>query len=303
MSIPSTEREQILVSSSSDELQTIGIVVKGTYWIVFSSHGNLHLKEYEGGYSLRIAVAVPHFHVTNALDIDLNILTDRFWLWKIKHDNTLELVEIEPIVNGDAIIHSTTQIDTNIKNVRVYVEGGKYVKVYRLDVSGNLVLKTYANPKNASPNHIVPMNWGANYLDSFDTTVDSDHLKVSYANIASPPNIYVEDYFLTVPQLIVYSQIGMTLNVNLVWDDILSAESYRLARSTDPLFSTYIIVFNGLSTSFVDTVPSYNASYYYCVKMELPSLGIESEWSTVKEVHVGSSPGFFGTRPVPGRPP
>jgi PKD repeat protein len=291
MSIPSEERKQVIVSSTSNERQSKGIIVKSTYWVVFSSFGNLHMREFEGSYSLRLSVAAPQFHLTPALDGSLNILSDRFWLWKVDMDDNLDLVEVEPVVNGDPIIHDTTRISAGIVNIRANVRDGYPVNVYCVTAVGSLVLKIYSDIKSAVPDKTVDLDWSPTRLDSFDTVSYDDKVNVAYLDVLSPPNIYTEDYDLSISEITTYVQIGTTLQIQLEWEEVDGAEGYRIERAIDdPLFLDSIIIYSGTNTSFVDDVPSYNTEYYYRTKVEVPSLGIESVWSTSRNVTIGASP-------------
>ena len=287
MSIPIDERKYIIASSTSDERQAKGIIVKGTYWIVFSAYGNLHMREFEGGYSTRISIATPYFHLTPALDNSLNLLNDRFWLWTVDASNVLRLIEIEPIVNGTPIIHDTTVISSYVKNIRGTVKDGKPVVIYTLTPSDQCILRIYSNIKSGIPSASSTLHWVGTRLDNFDALAIDSSIHVAYLNISSPPNVYSEDYDLSVPEIINCEQIGILKQVQIEWNEIVDTESYRLERSIDdPTFASSTVIYNGLLTSFVDYVPSYSKTYYYRVKQELPSLGIESVWSETKYVTV-----------------
>jgi len=292
MSIPSNEREQILVSSTNDERQSQAVIVKGTYWNIFSSFGNLHMREFGGAYSLRISESTPKFHVTNALDGMGALLTDRFWLWKVSTSGVLSLLEIEPFVNGPPTIYDTTVIATDIVNIRANVTANNPVAVYCLTTTDDYVLRLYANVKTGIPDAVSDLNWSPSRLANYDTNTFDSSLIVAYMDVHSPPNIYTEDYSLTVPQLLTYSQVGVTLQIQLTWDTIIGTEGYRVERSiNDPLFGSSTVIYSGTLTSFTDNVPSYlTTCYYYRVKQELPSLDLESSWSTVRSVVLEVSP-------------
>lgn len=288
MAIPSSEREQILVSSTNNERQSQAVVVKGTYWNVYSAFGNLHIHEFGGAYALRISASTPQFHVTNALDEFGVLRADRFWLWKIDSSNNLDLVEIEPVVNGDPIIHDTTRIDTGVGNIRANVSDGKPVVVYTVTTTPDLIVKIYTDVKSAIPAKIVNMNWSGTRLPDLDSESYDDQIRVAFIDVLSPPNVYTEDYELSTSEITTYTQTPDILQINLEWEEVDGAESYRVERSIDdPLFADPDVIYSGPLLAFVDAIPSWNTSYYYRAKIEVPSLGLESVWSTIQQVDVG----------------
>jgi PKD repeat protein len=103
--------------------------------------------------------------------------------------------------------------------------------------------------------------------------------------------VYTEDYTLTIPEIFTYAQVGENLQIDLEWDSVTGAEGYRIERSIDdPLFTSSTWQYTGMNTSFTDTIPSYETDYYYRAKLEVPSMGLESLWSTVRLVEIGYAP-------------
>lgn len=56
MAIPTTDREQLLVSATSQEITSSSVICKSSYWTVFMSYERLSLKEYQGAiyYKIRL---------------------------------------------------------------------------------------------------------------------------------------------------------------------------------------------------------------------------------------------------------
>jgi PKD repeat protein len=297
MSIPSVARQQLIVSFFGAETLPKSVILKGTFWTVFSLRGNLYLKEYEGIPWRRIREQTTVFQLSRALDSSNNIKTDTFWLWEITSTGLLRLVEMEPFVDSPPVIQNQQVLFlSSVLNVSPDVHDGMNLRLFVLEDGTPKTLKihVYDDVWSGTPVVTEDLEWDADNLDEFDAdTPDSDRsiFDLAYPNVSSPSNIYTVDYSLSVPQIISASQVGITLQIAVSWDTITGGENYRLERSiNDPTFSSPTVVYSGPNTNTTDTVPFYNTTYWYRVKLEMPSLGIESDWSTAVSAATGGLP-------------
>ena len=66
--------------------------------------------------------------------------------------------------------------------------------------------------------------------------------------------------------------------VRLIWNASTGADNYILQRDTDPDFSSPIEIYSGSDISFADNITA-TGFYYYRVKAQIASIGIDSPWS------------------------
>lgn len=299
MAIPSPDREQNISSATGYETSASGVIAKGSLWFIYERFQTLSLREYQGAHFPSLRESVPVFHLSQALDAGLNIVTDRFWLWEITTANELNLIEVEPFTNRSPVIHSITSIESGVENVRVDLIEGEAVRVFILKTGSpnQQWLYVYVDVKSGVPTVTSQLTWSATRLDNYDSVTDSTALttfQVVYADTASPPNIYTISYSLSVPQIISATQVGD--DVNVFWDTITGGEMYRLERSIDdPSFApaNTTIVYYGSNTNFTDVAVGYVATFYYRVKLVMPSLSIESAWSSTVSVFIAPAIPFY----------
>ncbi len=312
MAIPTADREQLLVSATSQEIISSSVICKSSYWAVFMSYERLTLKEYQGAIYYKIRDTVPIFHLSIALNSSKQIITDRFWLWEITTMGSLNFLEIEPFSDRAPIIHEVTQlISSNVLNVKVDIQALSNIRVYILKdtVPKELWLYIYSDIKSGIPLITSQRNWSDTRLNNFDTGTQSNDrsiFNVAYVDVVSPPNVYQEDNTLSVPQIISAQQLPESKRVSIEWDTIMSGEMYRLERSiADPTFApaNTSVVYYGPDTIYIDDTPFYGTTYWYRVKLVMPSLALESLWSTGYSVVVFPYPlypDFIGT-PLEGQ--
>jgi hypothetical protein len=88
----------------------------------------------------------------------------------------------------------------------------------------------------------------------------SYHWSGSYSNTV----VYITQ--LTAPANFAATPASATV-INLAWDAVTNATSYRLQRSTDPTFrSSVSIIYSGSGTSFSNTGLTASTQYYYRIK-------------------------------------
>ena len=114
MTIPVTDRIENLLSGIGTESYPDSIILNNTMWTVYSTFGNLNLIEYQGNRFTRVRLDIADFRISRALNNDLTLNPNAFWLWEITPSNILNLVEIEPHSNTQPDIISVSEIHNNI---------------------------------------------------------------------------------------------------------------------------------------------------------------------------------------------
>lgn len=296
MAVPSIDRQELRVASYGGSTYGASVQAKSSFWTVFARSNKIYLSEYGGSTFVKLRTSVPRFSVTNALDSGNNLVTDRFWLWEVTSAGVLNLVELEPYTDKNPVVLDEVSIfPSGVVNAQIGLDPGFGVRLYVLEsgVPNDLKAYVYSDIKSAIYDFSADLEWSANNLDDYSIIIESGERAVvqAYSQTSSPGNIYTVDYGLSIPQFVSISQVGDSLSVSVEWDTIVGTENYRVERSKDdPTFASSVIAFSGLATSFIDSVSAYNATYYYRVKQEVPSLSIESDWSTTGDVTIGANP-------------
>jgi PKD repeat protein len=298
MSLPSLDRNEYPVSSIGIETEPQGIIVKGTLWAVQLGYGRVIVKEYEGQIYVANTFLANNYKITIALKNDLTLDTDRFWIWVVDRSHVLSLYEIEPYVASPPVItYSKTGLDTDITSVDVYVSAGNAIRVITLNSATELKSALYHNIRNPDLPAIEDLTWSGSRLSQISSYVNQGkiELDITYLDVASPPNVYIESYTIEAPQNLNAIQIGSSWGVLIDWDASIGANQYVLERDTTPSFLTPVSV-TVLQTNYNDTVPAYG-TYYYRVKAQSSSLLLESLWSSTISIDVIISiiVDFFGS--------
>jgi PKD repeat protein len=291
MALPPNDQELFVVSSRGAEQESSGIFVKSSWWSINLRFNTLSLVNYDGNTFLSFRKNVEEFHLSQALDSGYSINSDLIWLWEVTSTNELRLVEIEPFENSIPIINSVTSIDTGVVNVRTHIIDGYYprVMILKTGIPNTLWFNIYSDVKTGTPVFNNQLEWESTRYNNFDFddfTADYYTIDQIYSNQSSPGNIYTLDTSFSVPQFVSITQIGGLKTIGLEWDTITGAEDYTLERSTDPIFDpgSTIEAYSGSDTTYIDTVPSYDITYYYRVKMVMTSALLESAWSGTESI-------------------
>jgi hypothetical protein len=289
MSIPLLDKTEYLVSSTGLESSPDSIILNGTMWTVFSNLGNLGIRQYEGNIYKRIRIGVSYFHLSIALNNDLTVNPNRFWLWEITNNNVLNLVEIEPHDSTAPTIIDVTQIKTNLLRLKAVVSANESVKLFCINktVPNTLSLSVYRHIKTAISDYNQQLYWNSTRptgLDVIIADLSPMVFDVTMTDIASPPNVNLDEYILGIPSISTTTQVPFVLSVHLIWSSIIDADTYVLERSTDN-FITSLEVYRGSSFNINSVVP-VAGTYYYRVKSRIDSVDFESDWSAVTNVIV-----------------
>lgn len=130
MAIPQTDQLENLLSGIGTETFPDSIILNNSMWTVYSAFGNLNLIEYQGSRFTRIRRNVINFRLSRALNNDLTLNPNCFWLWEITPSNILNLVEIQPHSNAQPDIVSATSLKTGVLQVKAVVNPEKNVNVF-----------------------------------------------------------------------------------------------------------------------------------------------------------------------------
>lgn len=291
MSLPPNDQELFVVSSRGAELVSSGVLAKSSWWSINLRYNSLTLVNYDGNSFVSFRTDVEVFHLSQALDSGLNINTDLIWLWEVTSTGELRLVEIEPFENASPVINDVTSLDTGVINVKSHIIDSYYprVMILKSGTPDTLWFNIYSNIKTGTPVFSNQLTWESTRLNNYDFddfTADYYTIGQTYPNVLSPGNIYTVDTSFSVPQFVSVTQVGGLKIISLEWDTITGAENYSLERSTDIGFDpgSTTEVYNGPNTTYIDTVPSYDITYYYRVQLEMTSALLESAWSSTESI-------------------
>jgi len=293
MNIPIDDRTQYVVSSTGREHSPDIVVAKSALWCVFSRFGSLYLKEYNGRVFKRIRSKNKNFYLSPALDSQANLNPDRFWLWEVTGEGSINLIEIEPFSDKDPIVHREINIENeNILNIRAEVHPGEYTRVFMLtDTPRKLHLKIYANVLNAVSTYEQVFPWNTSRLDSFSTGNS-----LAYIEVSSPPNVYEQGFAQPSPYIDSVFQVVPYAEVTVKWNTVDDTDQYQLQRSTSPTFTTGVeTVYEGVGIEYTDLTPSYS-TFYYRVRSRLLGADVDSDWSNIEGVTLHSSSDFPNDR-------
>jgi PKD repeat protein len=288
MSLPINEREEYPVSSRGTEEQPQNVVVKGSLWTLQRSYSSFIIQEYNGYTAAISSLNAANYLLTPALKSDLTLDTDRFWVWVISYAGILSLYEIEPYPTAVPVItYSKLGLASNVVSVSTHIRDSEAILLLILNTSQELNSYRYLDIRASDPPVVTPLNWAVSHLQSISnfTTPDKTELSVTYLDVASPPNVYVESYSVPTPVGLAASQVGPTASVFVSWGASSGADEYVLERSTDALFTIVTVVYTGPLITYTDTVPVSDL-YYYRVRARISGLLLESTWSAGVSVNV-----------------
>ena len=308
MSIPITDRIEYPVSSIGSESIPSSVIVGSTLWTMFSSFGNLYLKEYESGLNKRVRIGVSHFDLSIALNSDNSINPDKFWLWEITPENILNLVEIEPHPGSNPTVIDVTQIKAGILRSKAIISPNKYVKVFCLNstIPKTLDLLVYHHIKTAVIDYSTNIFWNSTRLEDLGGNLIQTPSKffISSLDVVSPPEVYEDEYTFEIPSIILIEQVVGLLKTHLIWTSVIGADIYVVERSKeDPLFFTPTEVYRGPLTDIQDIVPDGEFVYYYRIKARIDSADLESDWSPIESIFIVGLFADFNASPILGYAP
>jgi len=296
MSIPSSDRIEYPVSTLGTETQPQGILAKGTLWTLQLGYSSLFIKEY-GGYSHELdALSVKTYTLTAALNLDLSINSDRLWVWVVDLQDVLSLYEVEPYTTSTPVTtYSKINIATDINSMGVSVGGYSPVRIAALFNTNEFKSIGYENIRLSDPPVIADLKWDVSRLNQFDVYSPNDRtaLEITYLDVASPPNVYLESYTLATPTGLSVSQVGDTNEILISWDALLEADSYILDRDTTPAFLLPVSIATSLLVHS-DFIP-VTGTYYYRIRAVDSTILLWSPPTSTEQVIITLNAGFFGT--------
>lgn len=290
MSIPTGHQNEYSTSSLGGETVPQSIIVKNSMWSVFFNSYKLTIKEFEGDFFYIPSISGILLCLTRAKKLDGSIYTDRFWVWSISFAGYLILYEIEPFSDKSPTIHYTKNITNNAINVDVEISQNDYIRAITLKEIGGvkkLYAYTFLNIYTDTADE-VELDWSSTRTDYFSNYVESDktELIISYSDATTPPNVYTTSYTIPVPTNFQAFLTGL-LDVTLTWDAMPDVENYVIQRDTNPGFISPVYTYNGSATTDLDTVP-ISGVYYYRIKSQKPSIGLESPYSSAISIDVSA---------------
>jgi hypothetical protein len=281
MSLPVTDKQELFVNGYGTESIPQGISVKGSLWTVMQSYGKLLIKEYYSDSVFSIKLFLYNFTTSSALQSNGSFYTDRFWVWYINTSKVLTLLEIEPNIGIDPILHFSRILHSDVSSVSVYVNEFDVVRLSILSNSLPKSLKslTYLDVKTSTPTE-TNLSWDATRQDIFTQFVNTNksNLSVAYSNAASPYSIYTEDYSVPTPLNLTAAQVGSSASVQVDWNASVGSDQYVLERDTNASFPSPSVRYTGPLITFLDSVTTIGI-YYYRVKARVTSIYLESSWS------------------------
>jgi PKD repeat protein len=295
MSLPLNDRQEYVVSSIGIEFKPQSVIVKGSLWTLQSVYSRLLLKDYQG-YNTVIEILAREYVLTPALNTDLSINTNLFWLWVVNDSNQLCLYEVEPFASAPpSITCLKSNIASNAVNVSVFVQAQDTVRIVVLYNDSTLKVTSYPNIKTDPTVVVEELPWEASRLKNFSNfvTPNKTQLDLAFANVLSPPNIYLDSYIIIPPTNFSIAQVGSTNEIQLSWDTSVDSDAYIIDRDTNPAFpSPTSITTTGSSYSdFLSTV----GTYYYRIRGVNYGLFLQSEWSGTENVTLTLIAEFSGT--------
>lgn len=286
MSIPASDRNEYVVSSLGTETSPQGIIVKESLWFLQKIYKKkLILKNYGGSYFIFDSIIVENYQLTPALKNDLTIDNDRMWAWVVSPSGTLSLYEIEPYdISPPIITYSKVYIDTNINSISVFVKENDAVRIIALYLDGLCKSINYLNIRDTAPPVTSDITWSGTRLTEFSNSVSQDlsTFDLTYLDVASPPNVYLDSTTVEPPTNFSAVRVGTTNDVDLSWDSLVSADLYLIQRDISPSFTDPIEVITEFLT-YTDTLPNAYG-YYYRIRALNSGLLLQSTWSTTEYV-------------------
>jgi PKD repeat protein len=295
MSIPSSDRIEYPASTLGIESQPQGILAKGTLWTLQLGYSRLFLKEYGGSRHELDALIVKSYVLTAALNLDLSIDSNRLWVWIVDLQDNLSLYEFEPYTASIPVLtYSKLNITTDINSISVFISNLSPVRIAALYNTNEFKSIGYENIRLSDPPVLGDLNWGGSRLNQFDIYSYSDRtaLEITYLDVASPPNVYIESYTLATPLNLNVSQVGDTNEISLSWNAVVDADSYIIDRDTNPTFPLPVSISTPL-IAISDFVLA-TGTYYYRVRSVNSSLLLLSPWSGNEQITLSILVGFYG---------
>jgi len=291
MAVPITDKQELFVNGYGTETIPQGIVVKNSLWTVMQSYGKLLIKEYYNDKVYVIKLPLFSFTISSALQNSGELYTDRFWVWYISTSKTLTLLEIEPSIDEDPIVHFVRQRWTDVSSVSIHVNELDAVRLLVLSDSlpKTLKLLKYEHVKVDDP-EVTILDWSATRGDSISNFSDTELVEVAYTNASSPFSYYTESYSVPIPLNLTASQVDVSATVQVDWNVSVGSDEYVLERDTDSGFSSPLTRYVGPLISFLDSVTVAD-TYYYRVKARVTTISLESSWSvTATAIVSGPTP-------------
>lgn len=305
MAFPTQERTELSISSLGNERNVQAFSAKETLWVSFLYYDGFYVREYDGYVSDRIYKNISSYVVTPAYTTDLVEISDKFWLWLVNTDNEFKIVEMEPFTNSDPVIIREKILGTDAKFISVYTAPGQLHQanlIYDDNGTDNLKAIFYQDPFD-SEKFSQDLGWAANRNLSIDSYFSDNepNFYISYTAASSPYNVNYEIWEYTPPE----NFFGTNSDPNeatLVWDAKDVTDGYILERSVNSNFSGAVEIYDGTSTSYIDSGLADGVTYYYRLKAYITGL-TESDWTTTSVFIENVFTVGFSASPTSGEKP
>jgi len=135
MTIPTTERSQLILNSNGLNFIGNNIELGSNLWNIFLRTDRLYVQNYGGVfYDLKLKY-IEDFYVTNKYNNLLQKSTTSFWLWVRTLSGAIILYEIEPKETSEPLTLNTINIKEGMNTLSVYYPNVNYPGVLTIDNS------------------------------------------------------------------------------------------------------------------------------------------------------------------------
>jgi PKD repeat protein len=286
MSIPINDREELTVSSIGIENYPQNVITKNSLWVLQLGYNRFFFKEYNGYFNIIEDIILKKFLLTKALKSDFTFDNNKFWVWYTDLNDTLFLEEWEPYTDKlpERIILKNN-IYNDVIGLSVYLKENDIIRIIILTKDLELKMLIYSDIRSSNPPIISDLNWSSSRLQEISNFINSNNtsLEISFLDVLSPPNIYLETYSIDIPLNFVILQIGQTNQILLEWDTVTDADYYIIERDISSTFDNNPVTFTSNINTYIDTL-SEVGTYYYRIRAFNESWYIYSEWSSVENI-------------------
>lgn len=173
-------------------------------------------------------------------------------------------------LNSHGLISSgSTEITGRRLGPPLSISVSGYVNYISLNWSGSsttgIYYKIYRSTSSGGPFTILDSTSALSYNDTVSSLANY-YYKISSVKNGESQLSAVYSGRLTTPSapVMASASIGMATVVQVIWNSVTGAQTYKLYRSTSSSFSNPVAIANVAETSFLDTVPTDSVYYYKC---------------------------------------